>query len=205
MRLALEALMAEKYFERSIQESAVNLIKEALTDVMEKIKIRKTIGDKRLRQKVIGNLKSIQLLVMFPEEVLNRTKVEEVYKDLDIDGSESFVKMYLSLKKHNRKLINEGSSNRMKVLDKMMKEFHMKYFVEENALSTSNENLLLQTFHTIFLRRHTSNVHNVPVLLSKSFKVFQHGNTLFRSSSSTQQRHHRLREEGKFYLILQRS
>lgn len=186
MRLSFEALLAEKYFNRSIHESAKELVNEALADVIDKVKKTQLIRDKILKEKIVEKLGNMELLVMFPDEILNRTKVIEVYKELGIDGSESFVKMYLAIKKHNRKLFIEESMNRMKILDKIMKEFHMKYFIEENILSTQYNNFhFTLNYHFLFLR-YSSYVHIVSFLLSKPFKVFQYSYSVFRSSASTQ-------------------
>lgn len=137
---AFEALMAKKFYDKSIQDSAKALIVEAINDVTNAIQESKDFEiDKNVLQ-VVERMKSINLSVMFPNEVLDLQKIEEIYDELNIDGSESLVKMFIELNKHGRKLALEKGSSWIKVVIDITKS-RFRYFIGVNTLS--NNHLLL--------------------------------------------------------------
>lgn len=136
MRLALEALMAETYFDSSTQTAAKEFAKEAARDVLEKFKANTNAkNDKNIKKKLVEKIKSMKFFIMFPDELLNQTMVGEVYEELELDGSESLVEMFMALKKQKVKLLAEKSTNWMRLLNRIMSEFHIKHFIEENVLN----------------------------------------------------------------------
>lgn len=136
MRSAMEALSAKKYYDEDTKRATTELINEAVADVVNKIKVAKELkNNEDAREKIIKKLKTMKLSVMFPDEILDQKKIEEMYDELNIDGSESLVDMTNAMFKHFRKLFVETNSNWMKRVEKFTQEFPITYFLDENTLS----------------------------------------------------------------------
>lgn len=116
MQPAIEALTAEKYFNPSVQAAGKKIIMESVADVINEIKVRKEIDNDEVKKSLIEKLETIKIIAMFPDEVLNATKIQEIYEELTIDGSESFVYLYQAVEKHYKKIKSENSTSWMKIL-----------------------------------------------------------------------------------------
>lgn len=128
MRPALEALGAATFYNRSVQKSATELVELAVADAIYYIGKNDKISAKT-RDFILDKLKSVKVWVMFPDEVLNATRINSLYNELD-DGSESLVELSINIRLHNgRILMNSGT------LMKIIEEDSPYYNLDENVLS----------------------------------------------------------------------
>lgn len=94
MRLAFDALLAQKLFDKSVQAAAIEMAWEVIEDLTLHYHIMEEKWNDHYYSK---QLKVIELIVMFPDDATNVTKIVEAYKDLKLDGSESLVEMYVEI------------------------------------------------------------------------------------------------------------
>lgn len=88
MNLAFNVLIAEKLLDKSAESAIIKMANEMVIDLLKNFD---------------SHLKELTCSVMYSDDVANLTKVNEEYKNLQLDGSESFVEMYIKIEKHNRK------------------------------------------------------------------------------------------------------
>lgn len=116
--LAMKALEAQHLFDADIQKSAADLAAETVRDYREQVV--QNIGDEEIRSWILRKLDSIKLVAMFPEEILNVSKVNEIYEDLNLDGTESFVKVYAELTLHRSKIARESNDSWIQVWSNLL-------------------------------------------------------------------------------------
>lgn len=125
-------ISAEKFYNKTKQAAAQSLALEAVNDVVERIKSSDTINVVEPK-KLTDKLESIKFSVMFHDDIFNGTKIDQLYEELDIDESNSFVNMYIAIKKHKRKLVSEGSSS---WINNVAERSTITYNVDDNVLGT---------------------------------------------------------------------
>lgn len=136
MRPAMEALAAQKYFDVNTKRAATELVKEAVADVITEIKKAEELNENEdVRKKIIQKLENLNLSVMYQDEILIQQKIENIYEELSIDGSEPLLDMLIAMSKHHQKLMVESNSGWMKRVEKFTQSFRITYFLDENALS----------------------------------------------------------------------
>lgn len=133
MKSALDSLFAETYFDKEAQESAKTFAMDAVADVINAIGKTK-ISNVEAKKSVIDKLKNIEYIIMSPAEILNRTKIAEIYDELDLDGSESVLEMELGMREHFKKLETEKSASWKKKLIEIVQQRTPKYFTDRNIL-----------------------------------------------------------------------
>lgn len=185
MRPALEAVNAINFYDRSVQNSATELVKFAVTDAIEDIHENKMLSDET-KNMIFEKLKSAKLWVMFPDEILNFTKIEGLYNELDFErtnsfnSSLSFIELTWSILSHNRKLGLKPKHDLSKKLHSFVKNNLPTYFSEGDILCEiyfcSHKRLSIFVFFLIL--RCSSNVDALSLFSSKSFEIFQHGNII---------------------------
>lgn len=135
MRPSLEALSAVNYYDQSVQQSATELVQLAVDDAIEEIGENEKIG-KNTKNEISEKLKSTKLWVMFPEEILNLTKIDELYNEFVFDGSETYFEIYVGIQIHNWKLQLKRKDSWLTILHKINpKENNPTYFFNQNVLS----------------------------------------------------------------------
>lgn len=134
MRPAVEALNAVNLYDKKVQASATELVTLAVNDSIRQINQNKLIqaDTKKLMTK---KLKSIKFWVMFPDEILNTTKINGLYDDLELYGNESFVDMFIELPKYDRKLETKPLDSWTKVMSRAIKNDFTSYFIGDDILS----------------------------------------------------------------------
>lgn len=134
MAPAFQSVLGKYYFDESVQRSATDLIKEGVADLIEFISTTPLIKEENIRQEYIEKLKTIKLSVMFPEETLSETKINEIYEELPLNGTESFVEIDYETFRYQNKLIRE-KEGWVKTLITIANNSRIKYLYEENILS----------------------------------------------------------------------
>lgn len=140
MRPGLEALSAEKFYDKTVQKSATELVTLALNDTIDDISENEMISNET-KDILTRKLKSTTLWVMTPDDVLNLTKIGALYSELAFDESESsnkshtLIDLQLSILKHNQKLRLQPQNNWMRILATVVKYHNPTYFPELNILS----------------------------------------------------------------------
>lgn len=135
---ALKALEAQHLYDPSIQKDAADLASEAIRDYRNQIMLK--VNGSKIRTEILKKMDLIKLVVMFPDEVLNVSRIDGIYEDLELDGSETFVKMYTSLSKHRKRLEKESKSSWIYVLSKTLKAELYIYNADLNILCKSTRN-----------------------------------------------------------------
>ena len=131
-RPALDALYAKKYRKPEIQKAAELFAREVVEDVIEKIK--ETNVNSTVLEDVIDHLRNLNYIMGFPEEILDDSKMDQFYDELDLDGSEDLVTTYLEIERHFKKIENEPKDDWKQKLDRLMKEHSVKSILEDKIL-----------------------------------------------------------------------
>ena len=140
---AFEALIAQENFDQATQKAATEFVEEAVKDSINEIKVSIKIDDEIAREKLIKTLEAMKLSVMFPDEILNQNKVEEIYNELD-ESAETLLDVYMKIKSYKRKIDTEMSDSWIKKIhEKLSDTLYVKYSVNINTLS---EFIKLETF-----------------------------------------------------------
>lgn len=130
---ALEALTAVNLFDQSVQESATEMIKLAVADAIREIAKNEKV-DALTRYTLIEKLGSAKLLVMFPDDILNLTKIEELYRELDFQESESLIELSMKMEIHNSKLRLQPQDGWIKNLHTFLDKTYIDFIVDKNVL-----------------------------------------------------------------------
>lgn len=130
----MESLTAASFYDRSVQKSATELVELAVADAIEYFSNDETISSDT-RNIMTEKLKSTKLWVMFPDDILNFTKIDGLYSELDLDGSESYFEMSSLIDLHHVKLQMKPKDNWINVLHKIVDRNIIFYYAEENVLS----------------------------------------------------------------------
>lgn len=182
MQPAMQAMFARKYFSEDIQKAVEPFIRDALDDVMS------TTGAKLHRETAdphISHLRSLKLIIMFHEDILNETFVERIYKNLSISESQPLFAMIDLLSNFHEQL---------QTTDWFL--FFEGCCIKDEVYTSSNEPILCKRnldkeitsmtkiIPSLLLNRRACQVHALSLLSSKSIKIFQHGNNLLSSGFS---------------------
>lgn len=134
---ALQALFAKKYFDEATQLAAKQLIMEVVRDVIDEVKVMKKIDDEDYRKKLIRHLSNMKISVMFPDEALNQTIIDEMYDELNVNlNYHSHLELHIALKKHHDKIVAAEKTTWIRRVDKLIPSFaFINYFWDENVLS----------------------------------------------------------------------
>lgn len=115
MTPALAALTAVNLYDGSVQKSAAELVELAVSDAISYIGESAMIANKT-SDAVVEKLKLMKLWVMFPDEILNVTKIDGLYSELDLDGSESNAELSIKLILYSWKLQLHSKNKWIKTL-----------------------------------------------------------------------------------------
>lgn len=132
---AQKALEAQHLFDPKIQKAVTELAEEAIRDFRDATDW--TMEDDVLRLNILRKIDDIELIVMFPEEVLNISKINEIYDDLELNGTESLVKMWIGIRKHSRRIEMGGKDSWSRDLLRKLRQNGIKYDTDTNILSES--------------------------------------------------------------------
>ncbi|CAO1421540.1 unnamed protein product [Diamesa tonsa] len=142
---ALDALYAKKYRKPEIQKAAELFAREVVEDVIEKI--RETSVNTTVLDDVIEQLRNLNYVMGFPEEILDDSKMDEFYEELDLVGSEDLVTTYLAIEKHFKTIENEPKDDWKQKLDHLMKEQSVKNVLEDKILFVPAYQLHFPWYH----------------------------------------------------------
>lgn len=131
--------MAIELYDQSVQKSATELVELAVADVMDEISKNEKISN-AARDLITNKLKSVKL---FPDDIVNMTKVDGLYDELDFKGNESLPELSLKISLHLKKLQNKHPDHWYKRLDTIVSEGVIRYFADTNVLGEFN----ILTFH----------------------------------------------------------
>lgn len=134
MHSAMDALFTESYFDKYVQDSARAVAMEAVADFTNEIK-KLEIDNNEAKRKIIEKLETIGYSIMGPDEILDKTKIAEMYEELGVDGSESLLEIYSSMDRLNSKILREECTSWKKKLLLNGQAFSPKYFMNDNILS----------------------------------------------------------------------
>lgn len=95
--LAFDALLAEKLFDKSVQNAFMKLVKDMVI---------------ALNPYLWGKIDVNRITAMFTHDALNKTKVLEAFKDLKLEGSESLLEMYIEIDRFQNPLVFEFSDEK---------------------------------------------------------------------------------------------
>lgn len=130
---ALQVLYAAKYLSLETQLSVINFTKEAIEDFMTSAKTMNNFSQ-TVELDLTQKLNKIEFLIGFPNESFDNEKIEELYKELDLNGTEGSVETYLKIYKYNHKINNHPLSNWKKKLSDRSSEFSVKYYIDDNII-----------------------------------------------------------------------
>ena len=130
--LASQALYAERYFDKEVQDSAKDFIKEVVRDLIEEVKKSFINDDAKLD--AVEKLNTIQYVIEYPEEVLDVQKIEEFYKYLELNGTEGVVETFLAIQSYTWKIQYSPNSNSKDKLIELVYEELIKYYTDDNIL-----------------------------------------------------------------------
>lgn len=129
---ALQALHAVTYFNKEIQDSVKEFTKEAVHDFI--VEVNKLNIDSDTKKDVVGKLNNIKYIIGYPEEVLDLQKIEILYEELELNGTEGLVETFLKMKRNSEKIKNNPSSNwKIKAL-KMSARNLVSFVTDDNSL-----------------------------------------------------------------------
>lgn len=135
-RLALSSLLAKKKFNVATERAARKLISEAVNDYVSELEEKNTFNrkaDEFIKQELINKLKSVEMSVMFHEEVRNDAIIEKIYEDVNGNETMSFIEMQIEMDSFDQKIRNEKETSWIVSLNhKSSKD--VKYFANENIL-----------------------------------------------------------------------
>lgn len=140
MRPAFEALNVVHFYDKLVQNSANELVELAVADAIVGIVENKMLS-KETKDIITETLNSTKLWVMFPDDILNLTKIEGMYSELDFEGNKSFsnsdslIELTWNILKHNRKLNLKRRDTWIKKLQSLVKYNDPIYFFEADILS----------------------------------------------------------------------
>lgn len=130
----LQSLLARKYYNATIQDAAREFALEAVTNYIDKFKTLEEINEVVMK-KIIEKLSTVKLLVMFPDDVLNQTKVEKFYEHVKFNETQSFVAMWFEISKIRQQLDGARSTHPLKLLNDILRQFQAFYHFDRNILS----------------------------------------------------------------------
>lgn len=84
---------------------------------------------------IADKLKSVELSVMFPDDILNSTKIDGLYNDLDVEGKGSANELFMKIMSYNAKLQTKPNDHWIKTLGVIVGEGIVKYNAGSNVLS----------------------------------------------------------------------
>lgn len=131
---ALTALSASIFYDETVQKSATELVQLAVDDVVEEISTSENISEETKRI-LIEKIQSAKLFVMFPEDILNSTKIGAIYEDLDFDGLKSLFELTVKYEMHHAKLEMKPEGHWIKNLEIILEKDVPFYFTDLNVLS----------------------------------------------------------------------
>lgn len=130
---ASNSFLATFFYDKLIQSQAEEFAKEVIKDVIEKIKDKIGI-DADAKKYLIDKLEKIKVVAMFSDEILNEDLIEEIYKDFNINGSESLLEMFGALKIFNKKLLTAKTSNWKKQVNIVASKSRIEHVAEHDLL-----------------------------------------------------------------------
>lgn len=131
MRPAIEALNAVSFFDPSVHKSATEMVELAVVDAIENISKNERIP-KKTRKLLTQKLESVKLSVMFPDDILNLTKIEGLHNELDFTGSESLFELVMKIQIQSWKLQMQPENHWITNLHTIVREDVATYFVDQN-------------------------------------------------------------------------
>lgn len=134
MRPAVEAMMAANFYNKEVQESVAELAALAIKESIQYINNSKSINNET-KALMVEKLQSAKLWAMFPDDILNVTKINEIYDELELNATESFVDLFIELPKYDRKLETKPFGDWVKVLRRVISNDFTYYFVFDNIVS----------------------------------------------------------------------
>ena len=129
---ALQALYAERYFNKEVQESALDFIKEVVRDIIGEVKNLDINEDAKLD--VVKKLNTAHYIIGYPEEVLDLEKIKKFYDKLELNGTEGIVETYLKIESFNENIKNRPKSNWKKKLIEWSLQQEIKYYTDDNII-----------------------------------------------------------------------
>lgn len=137
MRPALEAIVAVDFYDHSVQRSATEFVKLAVSDSIDHISniIEDDTVPKKTRDLMVEKLKSVKLWVMFPDDILNVNKIDKLYKEFDFNDSDNYIELHLNMLRQYWKLRTRPNDDEIKILQTIIKEGTIHYFADVNVLS----------------------------------------------------------------------
>lgn len=135
----LDVLMSKKYFNQNVHDAAKDLATEVVKDAVD---ILNDFAKKHNRahnvSKAIETISNMKYAVMFTEEVLNETKVFEIYENVEVDGNATFADMLIELVKNQIKLDNKPENSWITNYEKIVRSKEINYFEDQNILCKLN-------------------------------------------------------------------
>ena len=171
----LQALYAERYFDKDVQDSAKELTKEVVKDFTAEVS-KFNISDEA-KLDVVEKLNTIQFIIGYPEELLDLKKIEELYEDLELNGTEGVVETYVTIQSYAWKSPNGIVSNWKNKLIEFVFQDQITYYPDDNIfckleLNVSSQVILVYSL----LFRCSTKMDYGSFFSSKSLSILQHCN-----------------------------
>lgn len=130
MNPALEALLAANFYDKSVQKAATEIVEVAVADLIEELNKNENSGN----DIIIGKLKSAKMLVMFPDEILNFTKIEELYKEIEFEGTESLIELNMKIDINDLRLQVRPHTDWLNIILPILDRYTIFYSFEQNII-----------------------------------------------------------------------
>ena len=129
---AVEAIYAVRYFNKKVQDSTKELVKEVVQDLIAEV--NKINFTDEVKQDLVEKLNAIKYVIGYPEEILDLRKIEEFYNELNLNGTEGIVESFLKIGGYDWKILNNLKSNWKKKLIELIYTDNIKYYSDDNIL-----------------------------------------------------------------------
>lgn len=127
---------SQRYRNEDVERSANVFATDAVNFAIEKISLGTELVD-NIKHDVIDRLKSVRIILGFPEEISSSRKIEEFYNELKLKGNETYFESCREFHKHHQKLENEPHESWRRKLDEMTFKTEVEYFSNDNYLCES--------------------------------------------------------------------
>lgn len=131
--------MYQTYFDQRIRNATLEFVEEAIVDSISALELTTQLKEEKnklMKEDLQKRLARVQVVPMFPDEVSNQSRVNEIYTEMEVDGSESLIALHVAIDRHAVKLELEPSDLWAGKVRSRAKHFQtFDYVLEENVLS----------------------------------------------------------------------
>lgn len=103
LKIIVGALYVRKYFQKNAKDDAVAMVEEIRNTFVSKILKKTEWMDEKTKKSAVEKAEKMGSYIAYPEELLNDTKLDEYYKNLQIDENATYIQNYQNINKFDMK------------------------------------------------------------------------------------------------------